>query len=156
MIPFAALLAAPLPTVAKEAGLAWSFDGTVRPGVGRYELVGKELRGEVAWFVTAKGRFDAEAMYAKDTQRTKEADAAKGFRHTRKDDLFAGMPAIRSDQTYLWDGASVVSRCVYCAKGNRAWVVRLWWPATPLTAQTAGSRAAESFLRSVKPLSPHS
>lgn len=154
MIPLFPLLATPAVTVARDAGLSWSFDGTVRKAAGRYDLVGKDLRGEIAWFVASKGHFDAETLYASDTRRTKEADAAKGFRHTRKDDLLAGTLAIRSDQNYLWNGAAVASRCLYGAKGSRAWIVRLWWPATPPLANAAGLKAADAFLATVKPLSP--
>ncbi len=152
MISFGLILVAPSVTSAKDAGLAWAFDGAVQKAVGRYVLVGKPLRGEISWFVAPKGRFDAETLYASDTQKTKDADAVKGFRHTRKDDVLAGMLAIRSDQTYLWDGVAVASRCLYCAKGSRAWVVRLWWPADSSIAQAAGLKTADSFLKSIKPL----
>ena len=134
------LLLALMPTVAKDAGLSWDFDGTVRKAAGRYDLVGKDLRGEVDWFFAPKGRFDAQKLYESDTWRTKEADEAKGFRHVRKDDSLAGMTAIRSDQTYAWNGVAIVSRCLYAAKGERAWAVRLWWPATrPEAVQKANA-----------------
>ena len=143
MIPFALLLLAPF--VAKDAGLAWDFDGDVRPKKGGYDLVGKELRGEVVFYVAAKGSFNAEKLYRSDTQRTKEADAAKGFTHVRKKTTLAGMPAIVSDQRYRWNDVPVASRCVYCAKGDRAWVVRLWWPPA-----SGGEKAAGTFLKGVR------
>lgn len=131
--------------VATDAGMSWSFAGTSTKKGGRYELVGKELRGEVAFFVAPKGGFDAEKLYRSDTQRTKEADASKGFTHVVKKGILAGMPAILSDQRYLWDGAAVASRCVYATKGNRAWVVRLWWP-----PKSTGAKASEELLKSFR------
>ena len=144
MIPFALLVLAPF--VAKDAGLLWNFDGEVRPKKGGYDLIGKDLRGEIAFYVTPKGSFDAEKLYRSDTQRTKEADAAKGFTHVKKAVVFAGMPAISGDQRYLWNDVPVASRCVYCVKENRAWVVRLWW-----SPSSGGERSTEAFLKSVKP-----
>ena len=145
MIPIALLVLTPF--VAKDAGLRWNFDGTSTPAVGssgRYDLVGKSLRGEIAWFLAPKRRFDVEALYKSDTQRTKEADEAKGFTHVRMKATLAGISAIRSDQWYEWSGAKVASRCLYAAQGDRAWVVRLWW--SPLSN---GDRAADAFLKSL-------
>ena len=143
MIPLALFVLAPF--VAKDAGLSWTFGGEVRSSKGGYDLVGKEFRGEVAFYVAPKGGYDAERLYRSDTQRTKEADAAKGFAHVRTATTFAGMPAIRSDQRYLWNGVAVASRCLYCAQGNRAWIVRLWWPPA-----SDGEKAAEAFLEGVR------
>ena len=145
MIPLALLAVAPF--VAKDAGLAWNFEGDVTPRKGGYDLKGKDLRGEVAFYVAPNGRYDAEALYRSDTQRTKEADAAKRFTHVRKATTFAGMPAILSDQRYLWNEVPVASRCVYCAAGDRAWAVRLWWPPA-----SGGEKEAEAFLRGVRRL----
>lgn len=133
-----------LQTPLKEVGLTWRFSGTAKWSKGRYDLVGKDLRGEVYWFTAPKGHFDAEALYKSDTQRTKEADSAKEFSHLKMPTVFAGIPAIASDQRYLWNGSPVTSRCVYAAQGNRAWVVRLWWPRTNLN----GGKAADAFLKS--------
>ena len=146
MIPLAFLPLAPSVTVARDAGLVWSFDGTVRKASGRYLLAGKALRGEIAWSIAPTGRYDAEALYEADTRRTKEADATKAFRHVRRKGALAGVPAIVSEQTYRWDGAAVASRCVYAAKGRRAWTVRLWWPA----GGTDGGTAAEALLKSFR------
>lgn len=134
--------------VAKDARLSWEFDGTSTKAAGKYELVGRSLRGEVAWFAAPKGRYDAQALYKSDTERTKEADATTAFSHLESPTTLAAMPALQSDQTYLWDGAAVASRCVYCAKGNRAWVVRLWWP----RGSSAGKAAAITTLKSFKRL----
>lgn len=134
--------------LAKDAGLSWEFDGHTTKAAGRYELVGKGFRGEVYWFATPKGRFDAESLYNGDTGRTKEADRTKAFTHERLPLVFAGMPAILSEQRYRWDDALVTSRCVYCAQGSRAWVVRLWWP----RASVAGDAAAWALLKSFKRL----
>lgn len=146
MIPLALLALDPF--FARDAGLSWRFEGTVEPRAGGYDLVGKDLRGEVAFYRTASGRFDAEELYRRDTQRTKEADAAKAFAHVRAATTLAEMPAIASEQRYFWNGVAVASRCVYCAQGDRAWVVRLWWPPA-----SKGAKAAEAFLRSARRLS---
>ena len=145
MIPFVVL--ALVPFVAADAGLAWSFDGTVTRGAGRYGLVGGGLRGDVTWFVAPKGGFSAQSLYESDIARTKDAPASRGFAQTRRDVLLAGHPAIGSEQRYAWNGVPVASRCVYCAAGRRAWVVRLWWP-----PKSGGAKAAEAFLKSVRPL----
>jgi len=145
MSPLLALLVLQAP-LTKEVGLTWSFPGTVKWSKGRYELVGKEIRGEVVWFTAPNGRFEAEALYKSDTQRTKEADETREFSHVRTSTTFAGLPAIASDQRYMWKGAMVASRCVYAVQGNRAWVVRLWWPRTRL----GGGKAAEAFLQSCR------
>lgn len=145
MKPFLLLLA---PFVAREAGLSWDFGVKTTKSGGHYEVVGKAFRGEVFWFVAPKGRYDAEPLYQRDTERTKEADQTKAFAHERSTATLAGMPAIGSDQTYLWDGERVASRCVYCAQGARAWVVRLWWPRD----RASGSSEADRFLKSLRRL----
>jgi hypothetical protein len=148
MIPSAVLAVLQTPFVAKDAGLTWRFPGTVKTSKGKYDLKGKELQGEVYWFVTPKGKYDAEKLYKSDTFRTKEADATKGFTHVRSATMFAGIPAIQSDQHYTWSGAPVVSRCVYAAEKNRAWVVRLWWSPQSKTAPVE----ATLFISSVRKL----
>lgn len=146
MSPFVILALAPF--IATDANLSWSFEGKTLKKAGRYDLVGKDLRGEVHWFLAEKGHYDAQVLYKSDTLRTKEADATKSFSHEAAAGAFAGMPAIVSDQRYLWQDAMVRSRCIYCAQGNRAWVVRLWWP----RGSTAGEDAATSFLKSFRRL----
>ena len=143
MIPIALLAVAPF--VATDAGLAWDAPVRTVREPGRVRLEGRAMRGEIAWFVAKRGTFSAEKLYESDTRRTKEADAAKGFAQARSTTILAGMPAIRSDQTYLWNGVPVASRCVYCVRGARAWVVRLWWPPA-----SEGAKEAEAFLRGVR------
>jgi hypothetical protein len=150
MIPFAVLAVLQTRFEAKEAGLSWRFPGTVNPAKGRYELVSSELRGEVHWFVASKGRYDAEKLYGSDTLRTKQAGATKGFTHVRKPTVFAGLKAIQSDQRYAWNGSPIVSRCVYAADKNRAWVVRLWWSPTSKFAPTLAGVFLESFQKIAK------
>ncbi|RYG21359.1 hypothetical protein EON82_18975 [bacterium] len=145
MIPFAVLAVLQTRFEAKEAGLSWRFPGTVKPLKGRYELVSNELRGEVHWFEAPKGKYEPEKLYKSDTLRTKEADATKGFSHVRTMTVFAGVKAIRSDQRYTWNGAPVVSRCVYAADRDRAWVVRLWWSPRSKFAPTLAGVFLESF-----------
>ena len=146
MNPLFALLVLQTPFVAKDAGLTWNFPGTIKAAAGRYDLIGKNLRGEVHWFVAKSGRFEAEALYKSDTQRTKESDQTKSFSHQRSDVTFAGGPAIRSDQLYLWNDAAVSSRCIYASQGNRAWVIRLWWP----RAEEKTSAVADAVLKSFR------
>ncbi|GEM_PF-4619945 len=145
MIPLAVL--ALMPFAAKDIGLMWDFPGTVRPGAGKVDLFGKDLRGEVHWFVSPKRRVGVEALAKDDTQRTKEADPAKGFTHVQAPTRFAGLPAIVSDQRYLWAGVPVASRCVYCVEGNRGWVVRLWWPRGSATAPATATAFLKTFKR---------
>ncbi len=139
--------------VAQDAGLSWEFDGATAKKGARYELVGKAIRGEVVWYKALKGRYDVEALYKRDTERTKEADAAKSFAHVRGAATFAGMAAIQSDQTYVWNGVSVTSRCFYCAEGARAWVVRFWWPRGMVEGSAAADAAVKGFRRLKEPRS---
>ncbi len=142
MSPLVLLVLAPF--VAKEAGLAWSFEGRITRETGRYRLVGKELRGEIAFF---NANLSAQKLYESDTSRTKDADAARRFTHVQKPATLAGMPAIESDQRYLWNDVPVASRCLYCADGGRAWVVRLWW-----SPSSKGDKEAEAFLKGIRKL----
>lgn len=145
MNAFLALLALQTPFVAKEAGLSWRFSGKATWTSGHYDLVSKEFRGEVFCFTAPKGHYDAETLFQSDTKRTENDVAARDFSQVKLSTQFAGMPALLSDQRYSWNGALVASRCIYAAQGNKAWIVRLWWPRA---SSATGDAAAEAFLKS--------
>ena len=122
MIPLALLALAPY--AAADAGLAWSFDGTVRKGAGRYDLAGKVLHGDVAWFVAPKGGFSAQALYESDIAKTKDALAAKGFAQTRKDVLLAGRPpSSASSATFGTASPSPPGACTAPPEAAPGWSV---------------------------------
>ncbi len=141
-----ALIALQTSSAAKEIGLIWDFPGKAIWADGHYNLVGKRFRGEVYCFTTTNGHFSAEALFQSDTKKTKEAEATKEFSQVKLLTTFAGMPALLTDQRYLWNGAQVASRCVYAAQSKKAWVVRLWWP----RVNSAGGAMAEAFLKSCR------
>jgi hypothetical protein len=147
MTAILALLPLQTSFVAKEAGLAWSFAGKAIWRSGHYDLVGKELRGEVYCFTAPNGHFDSEALYQSDVKRTKDDVSTTKFNQYKLTTDFTGIPAILSEQQYLWVGASVASRCVYAAQGKKAWVVRLWWPDH---TYSVGVATAEAFLKSCR------
>lgn len=136
----------------KVAGVTFEYDGHTLQTSGKasdatLNLGGGSVDGEIRFFATPKGRYDAEALYKSDTQRTKEADEAKGFSHVRSATRFAGLNAVESQQRYTWKGVPVASTCVYAVDKGRAWIVRLWWTPGKMGAQDAADHLIKSFKR---------